>query len=98
MLREARVYLTLEAVNEDEYFGDRRIFRIPSTIVFRVGVSDGDLVEIFSGTGPLLRGWVQLDDSNADSTMRVGPDALHLLAAVPGDTIEIRQVRREPLA
>jgi len=97
-LREARVHLTLEAANEDDYSGDRRVFRVPSVIASRVGVSDGDLVEIFSGTGPLLRGWVQLDDSNGDSAMSVGPDALHLLAVAPGDAIEIRPVRREPLA
>ena len=97
-LRDARLHLTLEAANEDHYAEDRRIFRVPSAIAKRAGAADGDLVEIFAGTGPLVRGWVELDDSNGESAMRVGPDAFHLLAAAPGDSVEIRPVRREPLA
>ena len=97
-LRESRIHLTLEAANQDHYAGDRRVFRLPSTVAARVGAAEGALVEIFSGTGPLVRGWVELDDSNGESTMRVGPGALHLLAAAAGDAVEIRPVRREPLA
>lgn len=97
-LRDARINLTLEAANEDQYAEDRRVFRVPSMVAERAGASSGDLVEIFAGAGPLVRGWLELDDSNGDSAMRVGPEALHLLAAAPGDSVEIRPVRREPLA
>lgn len=97
-LQDARIHLTLEAANEDTYAENRRVFRVPSKVATLVGAAEGDLVEIFAGTGPLVRGWVALDDSNGESAMRVGPDALHLLAAAPGDAVEIRPVRREPLA
>lgn len=100
-LRDARVRLTLEAANEDRRAGDRRTFRIPSGIAERVGAAEGDLVEIFAGTGPLVRGWVEIDDSddsNGAAAMRVGPHTLRLLAAAAGDSAEIRPALREPLA
>ncbi|MSP66980.1 MAG: hypothetical protein EXQ96_02570 [Alphaproteobacteria bacterium] len=94
-LRELRVRLTLQLANEDRFDGPRRQFFLPAAAAKRLNVKDGDFIEVTTGKGAAVRGWTKVGDG-ADETLSVGPSSLQLLAATPGDRVEIRTVPREP--
>jgi hypothetical protein len=43
-----------------------------------------------------LRGWARLADGASDEAVAIGPTGLRLLAAAPGDRVELRAVRPTP--
>ena len=97
-LEAARVNLRLEAANEDSFVGPRRQFPVPKDSAERLGVGDGDLVELVAGRGANVRGWARLVEAGDDKTLMLGPSALSLLNATPGESVEVRAVRAAPEA
>ena len=93
-LRGARVLATLEADNEQPR-GTRRRVALPRALATRLGVAEGDLVELSTPQcGASLRAWARIAGNG--NTARLAPDALAILGARPGAEAEIRAVTREP--
>lgn len=97
-LRAARVRVRVEAANDEMFDGPRRGILAAPAVARRLGCAEGDLVELVGREGPPLRGWLRLDDAAAGATVRVGPTGLRILAAAPGDELEIRPVRAQAAA
>jgi N-methylhydantoinase B len=95
-LRAARVRVTVEAANDEMFEGPRRRILAPGGVARRLGVGEGELVELVNGEGPPLRGWLRLDAEDKREAVRVGPTALRILAAEPGQQLELRVVRAAP--
>jgi hypothetical protein len=94
-LRGARVFVRIEPANEDDIDGPRRRFALSAGLAARLGIGDGALIELRGEGAVALRGWVRVA-GGADDAVPVGPSALRLLAATPGDRIELRAVRPAP--
>ncbi len=95
-LRAARIHVTLQLANDDSRDGPRRLFPLPAEIAGRLGVGEGDLVELSTGRGAAVRGWVAIAQAADDGALRLGPRGLGLLDASPGDRVEVRVVRPGP--
>ena len=95
-LGQARIWLRLEAANEDSFDGPRRQFPVPKGTADRLGVGDGDLVELVAPRGVNVRGWTRLAADGDDETLMLGPSGLSLLNAAPGAAVEVRAVRALP--
>ncbi|OGA22935.1 MAG: hypothetical protein A3H34_01680 [Betaproteobacteria bacterium RIFCSPLOWO2_02_FULL_67_19] len=88
-LRAARVIVAVQAAEQDEFDGPRRRIRVSPEIAGRLGVSDGELVELATDTcGSALRGWVCIDARTSGVPM--GPRGLGMLGARQGSLVEIR--------
>ena len=101
-LASARVELTLAAGNEPED-GPRRVFRLAPDLMARLGLCEGELVELATPTcGAALRGWVQAGEAAADAggegagQIRLAPQALAALGVASGARAELRPVPRAP--
>ena len=94
-LAAAVVMIALRSAKDEMFDGPRRLFVVPAEIASRLGVGDGDLVEITIGRGAPLRGWVRLDSDGGDALVS-GPSALALVGAMTGDRVAIRATRRAP--
>lgn len=92
-LAGGRAFLAFEAANEED--GPRRRFTIPKEAADRLGIGDGDLVELSAGRGTPLRGWARLGGGGAATA---GAATFDLLGTSPGDAVEIRAVRPAPAA
>ncbi len=95
-LRGARIFVRLEAANEDETDGPRRRFTLSQTLAERLGIADGSLVELRGPAAVPLRGWARIEKSGPASSIALGPAALRLTGASPGDRVEIRAVHAAP--
>ena len=58
----------------------------------RLGVADGDLVEVVRDDGPSLLGWVEIADVAADACAFAAPAAF-LLGLAHGDRVTLRRMR-----
>jgi len=96
-LRAARVTVSAEAANEDRFDGPRRRLTAAPALAARLGVAEGDLVELVNGQGPPLRGWLELDAAARPEIFRIGPTGLRALAAAPGQSLELRAVHPAPI-
>jgi N-methylhydantoinase B len=92
-LRDERVEASLEVANEELRDGPRRTFQVPKALARRLGVEDGGLVELSTGRGAAVRGWVRVGEAEEGDWLRLGPSGLDLLAAAPGDSVEVRAVQ-----
>ncbi len=96
----SRISLTLEAANEEMFDGPRRRFLLPRRVAERLGIGEGDLVELLSATAPApVRGWARIaEDGGAGGggAVIVGVSSLALLAGRPGDSVELRAVHPAP--
>ena len=95
-LKNARQMVSLVASNEDHMDGPRRRFILSRGLAGRLDVDEGALIELRGPAAVPLRGWVHISDAAADDNLALGPDALRLIAASPGDRIEARPVQSEP--
>lgn len=95
-LGDERIHVAIQAANEEMYADAKREFVVPSDVAARLGIGEGDLVELISGTGPLVRGWARIGDADADAPVMVGASAFNLLKAAPGGPAEIRRVVSTP--
>ena len=57
----SRVHIALGPSNDDAFDGPRRRFVLSPEVAGRLEVSEDDLVELRTGEGPGLRGWVSID-------------------------------------
>ncbi len=87
-LRSGRVELRLEAANEELFDGPRRQVVVPAENADAAGIGENDLVEMDSGSGPPLRAWARV--GGAGRALLVGPSALGIMRASPGDMVELR--------
>jgi N-methylhydantoinase B len=90
-LRQCRVVLPLEAALDDDFQGTRRRLQLPASMASKLGVRNGDLIEVVADScGATLRGWVAIDSSG--SKLPLGPRGLEVLGAKAGSLVEIRAV------
>ncbi len=97
-LRDARIHVTVQAANEEMHNGAKREFVVPPGVAERLGIGDGDLVELIAGAGPLVRGWARVGagDAGGNAPVMVGASAFDLLKTAPGRSAEIRRVTPAP--
>ena len=95
-LRDGRIHVAVQAANEEMYAGAKREFVVPSGVAERLGIGDGDLVELIAGAGPLVRGWARIGDADGGAPVMVGASAFDLLKTTPGGSAEIRRVTPAP--
>ena len=93
-LRKTRVEAVLQLANADAWQGTRRQIPLPQTMAKRLGVVNGDLVEVIASVGISLRGWAQIVDSADDGALRLGADGLAALGATPGDLVRLARLQR----
>ncbi|MCY4498934.1 MAG: hydantoinase B/oxoprolinase family protein, partial [Rhodospirillaceae bacterium] len=55
-LGDERIHVAVQAANAEMYADAKREFVVPSDVAARLGIGEGDLVELIAGTGPLVRG------------------------------------------
>ena len=92
-LRAERVEASLEVANEELRDGTRREFQMPKALARRLGIEDGSLIELSTGHGAAVRGWASVGEAEEGDWLRLGPSGLDILAAAPGDSVEVRAVR-----
>ena len=95
-LRADRVHVALGASNDDAFDGPRRRFVLSPEVAVRLDVGEDDLVELRTGAGPGLRGWVSIDADTSEDSLMLGPAGMRLLDAAPGDRVEVRAARPAP--
>jgi N-methylhydantoinase B len=95
-LRAARVRVRVEAANDEMFDGPRRQVLASPQVGRRLGVGEGDLVELVGSAGPPLRGWLRFDGAASAEAVRVGSTGLRALAAAPGEQLEMRAVSAAP--
>lgn len=95
-LGDERIHVAVQAANAEMYADAKREFVVPSDVAARLGIGEGDLVELIVGTGPLVRGWARIGDADGDAPVMVGASAFNLLKAAPGTSAEIRRVVSTP--
>lgn len=76
-----------------EYQAGRRILRLSPPAALRLGVKQGDIVELVSRRGAPLRAWVEVNEREGDDAY-LSADGLAMLGAGVGESVEIRLVRR----
>jgi len=91
-LRKARLELAINSADDDTYDGARRRMEVPRAIADRLGLSDGDLMELTTATsGSALRGWVRIAEGG--EKLSLGPTGRAVLGVKAGDTVEVRAAR-----
>ena len=91
----SRVRVAPAPGNEDEHEGTRRKIVLPRSLAARIGVRDGDLVELTTPrSGAALRGWVAVSDDG--DGLRLGPRALAVLGTGTSERVEVRAVPIAP--
>jgi N-methylhydantoinase B len=96
-LAAGRVQTALAAANEELFDGPRRCFRMTPALAARLGLEAGALAEICAAAAAPLRGWVSLAEGTGEA-VTVGPSALAILDAKPGETVRLRRVSPAPVA
>ena len=93
-MRTARLGLTVDQAVADTYDGARRRIALPRAIADRLGLSDGDLLELATATsGSPLRGWARIVEG--EERVSLGPTGCAVLGVKAGDMVEVRAVRSE---
>lgn len=95
-IREERIHVAVQAANEEMFSGAKREFVVPTDVAKQLDLDEGDLVELVAGTGPLVRGWARISDTDGDAPVMIGASAFNLLKAAPGGSAEIRRVSSVP--
>ena len=91
-LKEARQYFAVEfsdAITENQ---SRRRCGLISKAMCRLGIQDGDLVEVIAPGGPSLRAWVQEVVGENEQRVQLGNLAQSILRIVEGDKVQIRAI------
>jgi N-methylhydantoinase B len=91
--RGARLELAISLPESDTYDGPRRRMELPRAIAERLGLSDGDLMELSTPvSGSALRGWAHIVDT-AEDALSLGPIGRAVLGVKGGDKVEVRSAR-----
>jgi hypothetical protein len=91
-MRTARFELIIAPADADTYDGTRRSITLPRAIADRLGLADGDLMELATATsGSALRGWVRVAEGGEEVSL--GPTGRAVLGVKAGDTVEVRAAR-----
>ena len=94
-VQKARLTLPIELSNEDDLDGTRRRVTLSPETAERVGIAEGDLLEVSNHAGAAaLRGWAHIE--GAEEALRLGPLGIAALSAAPGDTVELRALSAGP--
>ncbi len=92
-LASRRQHLRLAGTSEDCYVGKRgrhRIQRLNPNWIDRLGITEGDLLELVSPNGAALRAWARFDSNVPDNELALDPMGLQLLGLVAGDSVSLR--------
>jgi N-methylhydantoinase B len=92
-LRAARHYGVVEPSAAPAYTGIRgshRIQRLAPVWGERVGIVEGDLLELVSPRGAPVRAWVRFDTALSADALPLDELGLALLGVSPGDRIQLR--------
>ena len=92
-LAKVRPLIPLRCEAGPEYQAGRRILRLSPPAALRLGVKEGDIVELVSRRGAPLRAWVEVNTREGDDAY-LSADGLAMLGARVGESVEIRLVRR----
>lgn len=90
-LRRGREYATVEADAEDRFDAEgRRIVKISDALANRLGVSEGDLVELVPPERATVKAWVSIDQGQPDGTSALGPIGQKMCGLAAGGQIWLR--------
>ncbi len=95
-LSAERVVLTVRAAEGEMFDGPKRLLAISRESAARLGLDEGDMIEITAGKGANVRGWVRIAEADGDGAVAVGPSTLRLVQAAPGEAAHVRPVLRDP--
>jgi hypothetical protein len=73
--------------------GRHRIQRLSPAWAARLGIVEGDLIELVLDQGAPLRAWVRFDDSLGDDEVVLDEFGRQLLAVGEGDAVRLRVPR-----
>jgi N-methylhydantoinase B len=96
-LTALRRRLSVRADERDAYEGGRgkhRVQRLAPGLAARLGVAEGDLVEMLGRHPAPLRAWVKLDGGTPDDQVPLDSLARRILGVEAGATIELRRLSR----
>jgi len=91
-----RVVLRAMLRNDEERAGSRLILRLAPHVAQRIGIGDGDLVEVARDDGPSLLGWADLDADVPDDMCAIVASTASLLGLAHDDPIAVRRVNAPP--
>ena len=92
-LRARRLIVTLDKSDFEPYAGIRgshRIQPVSQNLAARLGVSEGDLVEIVPSTGAPLRAWIRIAPDLPDDVIGMDERGLQLMNSRAGAAVELR--------
>ncbi|MBI4241764.1 MAG: hydantoinase B/oxoprolinase family protein, partial [Candidatus Rokubacteria bacterium] len=89
----ARPTLRLHCQDGLEYKEGRRICRLSQASARRLGLSEGDIVELVSRRGAPLRAWLEVDAAERDAGY-LSEDGLAILGVSEGESVEVRPILR----
>jgi N-methylhydantoinase B len=92
-LAEGRVRLTVRGGVDGPAGPGHRVIRLEAAAGARLGVGEGDVVELVNPAGAPLRGWVAVAAGNGPDAARLSDDALAILGIADGTTVEVRTIR-----
>ena len=84
----------LELSNEELADGPRRQFAVPRALADRIGISDGDLVELVTGRGAPLRAWTTI--AGDGEAVVVSSTSMDIMGTAPGDRVRLRATVSRP--
>ena len=93
-MSEERITVTLELSNEELADGPRRQFAVPRALADRIGISDGDLVELVTGRGAPLRAWTTI--AGDGEAVVVSSTSMDIMGTAPGDRVRLRATVSRP--
>jgi N-methylhydantoinase B len=97
-LADGRIHATLEPANEEMFDGARRRVLVPGSLAARLGIADGELIELIGGRcAAPVRAWASVSEGGDGDAVRLGPSAFALLGAAAGEVAELRVVRPVPV-
>jgi len=94
-LTAMRPRLAVRADERDAYEGGRgkhRVQRLAPGLASRLGIAEGDLVEMLGRHPAPLRAWVRIDGDTADDEVPLDSLARRILGIEPGATVELRRL------
>jgi N-methylhydantoinase B len=94
-LTALRRRLAVRADERDAYEGRRgkhRVQRLAPALASRLGMAEGDLVEMLGRHPAPLRAWVRIDAGTPDDQVPLDSLARRILGVEPGATVELRRL------
>ncbi len=92
-LRQSRPILRLRRQESPEYKEGHRVCRVSRLAARRLGVQEGDVVELVNPNGAPLRVWVEVDAADGD-VGSLSEDGLAILGVKEKESVEVRSILR----